>query len=85
MNAQEHIEYLEGQLAAVNLYLGFLLILVKVSLPAETETWKTTFESFKSVQFMSDGTDFQRQGFEDFKIALLGQLEDIVAHDETSE
>ena len=83
MNAQEHIEYLEGQLAAVNRYLGFLLILVEVSLPAET--WKTTFESFKSVQFRSDGTDFQRQGFEDFKIALLGQLEDIVAHDETSE
>ena len=83
MNAQEHIEYLEGQLAAVNRYLGFLLILVEVSLPAEP--WKTTFESFKSVQFRSDGTDFQRQGFEDFKIALLGQLEDIVAHDETSE
>ena len=83
MNAQEHIEYLEGQLAAVNRYLGFLFSLLKVSLPAET--WKTTLESFKSVQFRSDGTDFQRQGFEDFKIALLGQLEDIVAHDETSE
>ena len=83
MNAQEHIEYLEGQLAAVNRYLGFLFVLIKVSLPAET--WKTTFESFKSVQFRSDGTDFQRQGFEDFKIALLGQLEDIVAHDQTSE
>ena len=83
MNAQEHIEYLEGQLAAVNRYLGFLFILIKVSLSAEP--WKTTLESFKSVQFRSDGTDFQRQGFEDFKIALLGQLEDIVAHDETSE
>ena len=48
MNAQEHIEYLEGQLAAVNRYLGFLFSLIKVSLPAEP--WKTTLESFKSVQ-----------------------------------
>ena len=33
MNAQEHIEYLEGQLAAVDRYLGYLLILVKGIFP----------------------------------------------------
>ena len=83
MDAQEHIEYLEGQLAAVRWYLGFGLTVFAESLT--TENGKITFDFYKGAKFGGDGTDFQRQGFEDFKIALLGQLEDILAHDETSE